>query len=126
MSAFTNCALCTVSVEEKADPSIPLYVLPLYSLLAPDKQAKVRLISYINTKPTQTEMRNNLECFTLKFTFKRHIFIRSVEICIFPTWSFSVFKSPGREGTKLIWGVQLHTNNDSVYVSCCLNQISLS
>ncbi|XP_062854362.1 probable ATP-dependent RNA helicase DHX37 [Trichomycterus rosablanca] len=27
--------------EEKADPSIPLYVLPLYSLLAPEKQAKV-------------------------------------------------------------------------------------
>ncbi|XP_036434725.1 probable ATP-dependent RNA helicase DHX37 isoform X1 [Colossoma macropomum] len=27
--------------EEKADPSIPLYVLPLYSLLAPEQQAKV-------------------------------------------------------------------------------------
>ncbi|KAL0979250.1 hypothetical protein UPYG_G00182780 [Umbra pygmaea] len=27
--------------EEKADPSIPLYVLPLYSLLSPDQQAKV-------------------------------------------------------------------------------------
>ncbi|XP_043103602.1 probable ATP-dependent RNA helicase DHX37 [Puntigrus tetrazona] len=27
--------------EEKADPSIPLYVLPLYSLLAPELQAKV-------------------------------------------------------------------------------------
>lgn len=34
--------LCSVSVEEKADPSIPLYVLPLYSLLAPEKQAMVR------------------------------------------------------------------------------------
>lgn len=42
--------LCFVSVEEKADPSIPLYVLPLYSLLAPEKQAKVRLISYVRTK----------------------------------------------------------------------------
>ncbi|XP_054466573.1 probable ATP-dependent RNA helicase DHX37 [Anoplopoma fimbria] len=29
------------STEEKADPSIPLYVLPLYSLLAPEQQAKV-------------------------------------------------------------------------------------
>uniref|UniRef100_H3DER8 DEAH (Asp-Glu-Ala-His) box polypeptide 37 n=1 Tax=Tetraodon nigroviridis TaxID=99883 RepID=H3DER8_TETNG len=29
------------SAEEKADPSIPLYVLPLYSLLAPEKQAMV-------------------------------------------------------------------------------------
>ncbi|KAL6113767.1 dhx37 [Pungitius sinensis] len=29
------------SGEEKADPSIPLYVLPLYSLLAPEQQAKV-------------------------------------------------------------------------------------
>ncbi|XP_056275402.1 probable ATP-dependent RNA helicase DHX37 isoform X2 [Pseudoliparis swirei] len=29
------------SAEEKADPSIPLYVLPLYSLLAPEQQAKV-------------------------------------------------------------------------------------
>ncbi|XP_077379011.1 putative ATP-dependent RNA helicase DHX37 isoform X2 [Festucalex cinctus] len=27
--------------EEKADPSIPMYVLPLYSLLAPEQQAKV-------------------------------------------------------------------------------------
>uniref|UniRef100_A0A3Q2EBR3 RNA helicase n=1 Tax=Cyprinodon variegatus TaxID=28743 RepID=A0A3Q2EBR3_CYPVA len=27
--------------EDKADPSIPLYVLPLYSLLAPEQQAKV-------------------------------------------------------------------------------------
>uniref|UniRef100_A0A8C9YLN9 Activating signal cointegrator 1 complex subunit 3 n=1 Tax=Sander lucioperca TaxID=283035 RepID=A0A8C9YLN9_SANLU len=27
--------------KEKADPSIPLYVLPLYSLLAPEQQAKV-------------------------------------------------------------------------------------
>ncbi|XP_061586057.1 probable ATP-dependent RNA helicase DHX37 [Cololabis saira] len=27
--------------EEKSDPSIPLYVLPLYSLLAPEQQAKV-------------------------------------------------------------------------------------
>uniref|UniRef100_A0A8C5EK73 Activating signal cointegrator 1 complex subunit 3 n=1 Tax=Gouania willdenowi TaxID=441366 RepID=A0A8C5EK73_GOUWI len=27
--------------NEKADPSIPLYVLPLYSLLAPEQQAKV-------------------------------------------------------------------------------------
>ncbi|XP_034548008.1 probable ATP-dependent RNA helicase DHX37 [Notolabrus celidotus] len=27
--------------EEKADPSIPLYVLPLYSLLAPEQQTKV-------------------------------------------------------------------------------------
>ncbi|XP_056232410.1 probable ATP-dependent RNA helicase DHX37 [Seriola aureovittata] len=27
--------------EEKADPSLPLYVLPLYSLLAPEQQAKV-------------------------------------------------------------------------------------
>ncbi|XP_070821081.1 probable ATP-dependent RNA helicase DHX37 [Chaetodon trifascialis] len=27
--------------EEEADPSIPLYVLPLYSLLAPEQQAKV-------------------------------------------------------------------------------------
>lgn len=34
---------CFVSVE-KVDPSIPLYVLPLYSLLAPEKQAMVRLI----------------------------------------------------------------------------------
>lgn len=33
-----------VSVEDKVDPSIPLYVLPLYSLLAPEKQAMVRLI----------------------------------------------------------------------------------
>uniref|UniRef100_A0A8C4E3H3 RNA helicase n=1 Tax=Dicentrarchus labrax TaxID=13489 RepID=A0A8C4E3H3_DICLA len=30
-----------VNAEEKADPSIPLYVLPLYSLLAPEQQAKV-------------------------------------------------------------------------------------
>lgn len=30
-------------LEEKADPSIPLYVLPLYSLLAPEQQAKVNL-----------------------------------------------------------------------------------
>ncbi|XP_033828283.1 probable ATP-dependent RNA helicase DHX37 [Periophthalmus magnuspinnatus] len=29
------------SADEKADPSIPLYVLPLYSLLAPEQQAKV-------------------------------------------------------------------------------------
>lgn len=29
------------NTEEKADPSIPLYVLPLYSLLAPEQQAKV-------------------------------------------------------------------------------------
>lgn len=36
--------LCFVSLEEKVDPSIPLYVLPLYSLLAPEKQAMVRLI----------------------------------------------------------------------------------
>ncbi|KAM6965386.1 putative ATP-dependent RNA helicase DHX37 [Aplochiton taeniatus] len=27
--------------DEKADPSLPLYVLPLYSLLAPEQQAKV-------------------------------------------------------------------------------------
>uniref|UniRef100_A0A669F3P0 RNA helicase n=1 Tax=Oreochromis niloticus TaxID=8128 RepID=A0A669F3P0_ORENI len=32
---------CFLSVEEKADGSIPLYVLPLYSLLAPEQQAKV-------------------------------------------------------------------------------------
>ncbi|CAK6950737.1 probable ATP-dependent RNA helicase DHX37 [Scomber scombrus] len=31
----------TADKEEKADPSIPLYVLPLYSLLAPEQQAKV-------------------------------------------------------------------------------------
>ena len=31
-----------VDPEEKADPSIPLYVLPLYSLLDPEQQAKVR------------------------------------------------------------------------------------
>ncbi|XP_028271001.1 putative ATP-dependent RNA helicase DHX37 [Parambassis ranga] len=31
----------TADTEEKADPSIPLYVLPLYSLLAPEQQAKV-------------------------------------------------------------------------------------
>ncbi|XP_040898329.1 probable ATP-dependent RNA helicase DHX37 [Toxotes jaculatrix] len=30
-----------INTEEKADPSIPLYVLPLYSLLAPEQQAKV-------------------------------------------------------------------------------------
>uniref|UniRef100_A0A8C7YRA4 RNA helicase n=1 Tax=Oryzias sinensis TaxID=183150 RepID=A0A8C7YRA4_9TELE len=30
-----------VGTEDKCDPSIPLYVLPLYSLLAPDQQAKV-------------------------------------------------------------------------------------
>ncbi|XP_034026595.1 probable ATP-dependent RNA helicase DHX37 [Thalassophryne amazonica] len=30
-----------VDTETKADPSIPLYVLPLYSLLAPEQQAKV-------------------------------------------------------------------------------------
>ncbi|XP_053557822.1 probable ATP-dependent RNA helicase DHX37 [Bombina bombina] len=29
--------------DEKSDPSMPLYVLPLYSLLAPEKQAKVFL-----------------------------------------------------------------------------------
>uniref|UniRef100_A0A3Q4BCM2 RNA helicase n=1 Tax=Mola mola TaxID=94237 RepID=A0A3Q4BCM2_MOLML len=29
------------TITEKADPSIPLFVLPLYSLLAPEKQAKV-------------------------------------------------------------------------------------
>lgn len=29
------------NTEEKADPSIPLYVLPLYSLLSPEQQAKV-------------------------------------------------------------------------------------
>uniref|UniRef100_A0AAV2MNM6 Ubiquitin recognition factor in ER-associated degradation protein 1 n=1 Tax=Knipowitschia caucasica TaxID=637954 RepID=A0AAV2MNM6_KNICA len=29
------------ATDEKADPSIPLYVLPLYSLLAPEQQAKV-------------------------------------------------------------------------------------
>lgn len=28
--------------EEKSDSSLPLYVLPLYSLLAPEKQAKVK------------------------------------------------------------------------------------
>lgn len=39
----SNSVLCFGSAEEKADPSIPLYVLPLYSLLAPEKQAKVRL-----------------------------------------------------------------------------------
>lgn len=43
MSVLTSSALSFVSVEEMADPSIPLYVLPLYSLLAPEKQAKVRL-----------------------------------------------------------------------------------
>lgn len=43
--SFTNSTLCFVFIEEKADPSIPLYVLPLYSLLAPEQQAKVRLIS---------------------------------------------------------------------------------
>lgn len=32
--------MCVCS-EEKADPSIPLYVLPLYSLLATELQAKV-------------------------------------------------------------------------------------
>lgn len=31
----------TTVTEEGADPSIPLYVLPLYSLLAPEQQAKV-------------------------------------------------------------------------------------
>uniref|UniRef100_A0A8C8D259 RNA helicase n=1 Tax=Oncorhynchus tshawytscha TaxID=74940 RepID=A0A8C8D259_ONCTS len=31
----------TADTEEKADPSLPLYVLPLYSLLAPEQQAKV-------------------------------------------------------------------------------------
>lgn len=45
-----NSALCFVSVEEKADPSNPLFVLPLYSLLAPEQQAKVRLISYVYKK----------------------------------------------------------------------------
>lgn len=34
----------SVPVEEEVDPSIPLYVLPLYSLLAPEKQAMVRLM----------------------------------------------------------------------------------
>lgn len=34
--------------EEKADSSIPLYVLPLYSLLAPEQQAKVRSMIYID------------------------------------------------------------------------------
>ena len=45
-----NSAVCFVSVEEKADPSIPLYVLPLYSLLAPEQQAKVRSVSHVITK----------------------------------------------------------------------------
>lgn len=30
---------------EKPDSSLPLYVLPLYSLLAPEKQAKVKILS---------------------------------------------------------------------------------
>ncbi|KAL7885142.1 hypothetical protein AOLI_G00079120 [Acnodon oligacanthus] len=37
--------------EEKADPSIPLYVLPLYSLLAPEQQAKV-----FHPPPPQTRL----------------------------------------------------------------------
>lgn len=60
MSVLTNSALRFVSVEEKADPSIPLYVLPLYSLLAPEKQAKVRLLSYVSTKLIETATRNVL------------------------------------------------------------------
>ncbi|KAF3695585.1 putative ATP-dependent RNA helicase DHX37 [Channa argus] len=36
-----NYSALPVDEEEKADPSIPLYVLPLYSLLAPEQQAKV-------------------------------------------------------------------------------------
>lgn len=67
MSAFTNSALCSVSAEEKADPSIPLYVLPLYSLLAPEQQAKVRLISYISAKlkklTVYCRFRHTFSCF---------------------------------------------------------------
>ncbi|CAL8296384.1 unnamed protein product [Gadus morhua 'NCC'] len=36
--------------DEKADPSIPLYVLPLYSLLAPEQQAKVFQASPAGTR----------------------------------------------------------------------------
>ncbi len=61
-SSFTNSALCFVSAEEKADPSIPLYVLPLYSLLAPEQQAKVRLMSYVSTKLITT---TNVQAFVL-------------------------------------------------------------
>ena len=38
-----------VHVDEKADPSIPLYVLPLYSLLAPEQQAKVSRLAMLNS-----------------------------------------------------------------------------
>ncbi len=44
---LTGCVLmcvCLLCSEERADPSIPLYVLPLYSLLAPEQQAKVRAL----------------------------------------------------------------------------------
>lgn len=34
--------LVCISTDEKSDSSLPLYVLPLYSLLAPEKQAKVK------------------------------------------------------------------------------------
>lgn len=98
MSVVMNSALCFVSVEEKADPSIPLYVLPLYSLLAPEKQAKVRLLSYVSTKLKETAARNIFKCFISKFTLCWRTLIYTLQVYTFPAWILRFFKSAGREG----------------------------
>ncbi|TNN66834.1 putative ATP-dependent RNA helicase DHX37 [Liparis tanakae] len=41
--------------KEKADPSIPLYVLPLYSLLAPEQQAKTNRIAVFSPRVPPAE-----------------------------------------------------------------------
>ena len=52
---------CVFPVDEKADPSIPLYVLPLYSLLAPEQQAKVSRLSGTHNYIKRTKNKLNGE-----------------------------------------------------------------
>lgn len=40
-NSICSVGFCALALEEKGDPALPLFVLPLYSLLAPERQVKV-------------------------------------------------------------------------------------
>lgn len=66
------------SAEEKADPTIPLYVLPLYSLLAPEKQAKVRLI--ICTQHSKDQANRSTDQSNLKQNDDSPVFVPLAQV----------------------------------------------
>nr|XP_026651950.1 probable ATP-dependent RNA helicase DHX37 [Zonotrichia albicollis] len=60
--------------DEKSDSSLPLYVLPLYSLLAPEKQAKVKdLLSHWSTRLYSSAVFMDFEKFSAPEITKRPV-----------------------------------------------------